>query len=453
MPEPKEYENTKSPIAKLETISSLVSNFTIQPIFSVEVCRSIYEAMPQISESVLASLKSPNNPRYFAPCVTYHNAKLSNEVLYKGYFEGIPSLDPEFSTVMAKLMESEYGAKLSGAQFKLPMSLSINQIGERELFRQSGNRPFTHIAKFPMPGLSERITLSEWLGLSLLKKVSLIPISKFQLASFQKNVGEQTLTSPEKARLNQSSLDNLRDMVEETLSDNRSTTSQNNRFSPPFLLSERFDVTEEGSQSKIVARDFACLLRQGPDEKYNSSLESIGIWIQENIHDERERKQISLNVFLQAVCSMIVHNNDLHLKNLTLLEVFDPKEGKSKFQMAPVYDVLVTPLVISTNPAYKQALYVNQSHFPSLEDYVVCGNSSFGLSREFADSLITDTIERFKKVVSHMKSELPLEIEQNAAWRDSVLSGLQVVARNIEHLEQNRCSFAHERNLSIMHTM
>lgn len=111
------------------------------------------------------------------------------------------------------------------------------------------------------------------------------------------------------------------------------------RDGSPAYITKRFDVKDDGS--KLGKEDFASLAGKskdnaGPDFKYESSYEEIGLQIQKYVPAWRVEieKYFSLVVF-----NFLFSNGDAHLKNFSLLE-----SSKGDYLLSPAYDLINTKL-------------------------------------------------------------------------------------------------------------
>ncbi|HAS5778673.1 TPA: HipA domain-containing protein [Vibrio cholerae] len=433
LPENKPFEINKNRVAKITNSSSLIGNYSLTEV-------------PLVRISKMATLDKNNTSNHqflnevgnsdLAPSISYHQAEINDFILYRGYFEGIPSYDKQFSGKLMTLMENEFAAKLSGITFKLPLLL-CNKNGINELRRQTGNEPFTHIGKFPMPSY-EDLTLAEWLALTIIDRSMILEAAQTTLVAFDGNVGPEKINADN--LVNQDLEDHaLSDKFKNELFDHFSITKQD----PPFLLSTRFDIPKNGESLIIKSYDFSELLLKGPEEKYEADFEQIGKWIQENIHDQSSKEAALITVFKQLICSYFLHNNDLHLKNITLLEIKNEMNEEKVFKISPCYDVLITPLVYfdsESDACYRSALRVNGTNHPSVEDIIKCGVQGFGLTEFDASKIFESCFSDMKTTVSVMKVDLPYEIESRPRWKDVVIKGLNVVTRNLRCIEKhNHC--------------
>jgi serine/threonine-protein kinase HipA len=122
-------------------------------------------------------------------------------------------------------------------------------------------------------------------------------------------------------------------------------------------ITKRFDVKPDGS--KLRKEDFASLAgiskdNAGPDFKYESSYEEIGLLIKKFVPAWRVEME---KYFVLVVFNFLFSNGDAHLKNFGLLET-----EQGDFILSPAYDLLNTRIHVNdTDFALKKALFADGS--------------------------------------------------------------------------------------------
>ncbi len=120
-------------------------------------------------------------------------------------------------------------------------------------------------------------------------------------------------------------------------------------------ITKRFDVRQDGS--KLRKEDFASLAglskdNAGPDFKYESSYEEIGLLIRRYVPAWRVEIE---KYFALVVFNFLFSNGDAHLKNFGLLET-----AQGDFILSPAYDLLNTRIHVSdADFALKKALFAD----------------------------------------------------------------------------------------------
>lgn len=106
----------------------------------------------------------------------------------------------------------------------------------------------------------------------------------------------------------------------------------------------RFDRT--GRTGKIHVEDFAQIAGMSRETKYNYSLEKVIILIERYCTFPMVEK---VKLFRRTLFCWLIGNEDMHLKNLSLIH------RKEKIELSPAYDLLNTTIVLA-NPTEEMAL-------------------------------------------------------------------------------------------------
>ncbi len=107
---------------------------------------------------------------------------------------------------------------------------------------------------------------------------------------------------------------------------------------------KRFD--RRGPNTKVHVEDFAQLSRKGRDTKYDSSMEQVAAILEAHATFPALEK---VKLFRLTIFNFLVGNEDMHLKNFSLIR------RNSKVELSPAYDLLNTTIVLQ-NPAEEIAL-------------------------------------------------------------------------------------------------
>ncbi|MEZ8241010.1 hypothetical protein BCT01_08530 [Vibrio tasmaniensis] len=451
----------RNPMNKITNATMLIGNVNIQRI----PITAIAPRMKFPSDSIHAlekEWKMPSSPMFVGGSTSLHSTTIDDAVIFKGFFEGIPHIDKEnFKSDMVNLMQGEKSAKLSGAQFKLPITL-YEKNGEKHIERQRGNDGFTHIAKMPMPDF-DQITLAEWLGLTLLKESGL-NVSKFQMVSYENEMvsytGEESLINEKsisEATINNQSLgddfvdetaffDNLQSSL--TTAVNQVTEVIDNSQSVPFLISERFDIpyASDENPQKTISLDLGAVCMTTSSQKYELSFEDVASNVKKRF-SEKVTNEVFNDIYKQIIGSYLLHNNDLHLKNITVLGN-QQEDGTYAYKVSPIYDVILTPLVITGNlnvetqkGIYRSALSINGTHFPSKMDIVELATGHFNIPKERALSVFDEVMNNMNVAVKKMVKNIPVEIKTRGRWCDCIETGLAIVERNLKHIKEHGIAY------------
>jgi serine/threonine-protein kinase HipA len=179
----------------------------------------------------------------------------------------------------------------------------------------------------------------------------------------------------------------------------------------PAYITKRFDIKPDGS--KWRKEDFASLAGMtkdtgGPNFKYESSYEEVGLLIQKFVPTWRIEIE---KYFVLVVFNYIFSNGDAHLKNFGLLET-----GAGDFVLSPAYDLLNTRIHVSdTDFAMKKGLFTDSSRsvlwaktgHPQQEDFLRFAER-IGVSSRRVERLLSSLLTRQEAVTELTKrSYLP----------------------------------------------
>ncbi len=142
----------------------------------------------------------------------------------------------------------------------------------------------------------------------------------------------------------------------------------------PAYITKRFDIKKDGA--RWASEDFATLAgknnnNSGPDFKYLSSYEEIGLLIQKYILSWRIEIEKYFNIVL---FNYLFSNGDAHLKNFSILE-----SENGDYFLSPAYDLLNTRLhVDDTVFALNKGLFADEfkslkyrsTGYPNISDFV-----------------------------------------------------------------------------------
>lgn len=132
---------------------------------------------------------------------------------------------------------------------------------------------------------------------------------------------------------------------------------------------KRFDKDKKGK--KIPVEDFAQLAGVSRDTKYDFSMEKIIPLIDKFCSFPALEKR---KFFLLTLFSYLIGNEDLHLKNFSLIHA----EGKTEF--SPAYDLVNSSIVIKTTEELALTLNGKKSRFNRADFVEYFGQERLGLS-------------------------------------------------------------------------
>lgn len=102
------------------------------------------------------------------------------------------------------------------------------------------------------------------------------------------------------------------------------------------FISERFDRPRTGG--KLHVEDFCQILEKRPEQKYIGSIEQVAKSLRK-ITSKHSPEDGVLRLFEMVIFSFIIGNSDLHLKNISILQMPHPT-------LSPAYDLLCTDIWI-----------------------------------------------------------------------------------------------------------
>jgi serine/threonine-protein kinase HipA len=168
------------------------------------------------------------------------------------------------------------------------------------------------------------------------------------------------------------------------------------RDGSPAYLTKRFDIRSDNSKWGI--EDFASLSgrsvdNEGPDFKYHSSYEEIGLIIHQFVPAWRIEIE---RYFALVIFNYIFSNGDAHLKNFSLLETRD-----GDYILSPAYDLINTRIHLNDadfalesglfKDDYKSDQFKKSGHANMADFY------EFGFRIGIPDQRIKNLMEPFKK--------------------------------------------------------
>ncbi|MGC2221564.1 MAG: HipA domain-containing protein [Methylocella sp.] len=220
--------------------------------------------------------------------------KYTADGAFTGHYAGPGRSDIEenFERNLAHIYESADTPRLSGVQIKAPMYLDADGT-----LSPSTGKPFTHILKPAATGGYDALPIIEWLDMALGKAAG--------------------FATPDTALV--------------AMPDGM----------PPALIVERFDIRESLNDSRMLAlEDFCSVLELPTQDKYKGTMERLARAIRPLSTAPEEDLLIVLK---RALFAWLIADGDMHLKNIALLKIAEPREQKFRsVRMAPLYDAVTT---------------------------------------------------------------------------------------------------------------
>lgn len=146
----------------------------------------------------------------------------------------------------------------------------------------------------------------------------------------------------------------------------------------------RFERTHHRPPRKLLLEDFCSLLGRDPAAKYSGTDEECAEVVRKNTIDPGTSLRRLLR---QLAFSFWTSNGDLHLKNLSLLEVVS-----GGYELSPAYDLLCTWVY----PKYdrKMAISINGRDMPSGRSDFVAFGARGGISESEVGAILDDIVLR-----------------------------------------------------------
>lgn len=397
--------------------------------------------------------------RLNADSIDHHLHSLSDEAIFKGVVDDLPKNDKNFySNIVSDFLEAG-GVLISGVQRKCMMNLYVDENGQQGLQFSRGNIPSTHIAKWPMFGKVDNLAVAEWLGLTLCKAAGL-ETAKFQIVrSLEKDapVNEDSTNLENESEImdmimggsigdqnndNPFSMNSIfmasdkNDEIDKLIKENVIHDDDGSMKHPPFFLSERFDIPYDDHNSKTMffAQDFCGMAQRSSSQKYDYDMEGVASLLKYHIADPQMLEKSQEHLLRLIMASLCVANNDLHLKNLTLLTEVTP--NGVKMGLSPVYDVLVAPMVhdrIKTKD-FHQALPLNQTKRPTVNDIINFAEKHLDIDGDKAKQIVNQVIDSILSKCNELSQNAESIFDNDPDLTEKLKVGLGYVARNTGHI-------------------
>jgi serine/threonine-protein kinase HipA len=205
---------------------------------------------------------------------------------------GRSALEESFERNLARIYESADTPRLSGVQIKAPMYLDANGV-----LAPAIGKPFTHIMKPAGTSGFETLPVVEWVAMEL-----------GRAAGF-KTPATALMAMPDQM--------------------------------PPALIVERFDIRERPDDTRMLALEDMCsVLDLPPSAKYDGTMERVARAVRPL---STEPKNDLLMIVRRALFAWLIADGDMHLKNIALLKIAEPRDKKFRsVRLAPLYDAVTT---------------------------------------------------------------------------------------------------------------
>lgn len=285
--------------------------------------------------------------------------------VFQGYLDDIfiPSEDEKVSFRLNKYYQFQnYAAlhssvdvpRMSGVQDKLPAFLSRH--GQ---IQDASTNSFTHILKFPVSRNNIRRGLCslEWFSTLLAKRCGL------ETENF--------------------------------------AVTEVPGFGPVFIA-ERFDIRIGSDDNRaVLAEDFCSILGERRYSKDKADLVAVLF----NVLDHSTAPEEDVRRLLKmAIFSWLIHNDDLHLKNMMLVKTYDEDMKETiSVRLAPVYDMVCTSVYMGAKS--KPTLSIMDTHDYSVQlfrDLGQCANIGPEEINEMTRELVDGIIEHSQAIIQDL---------------------------------------------------
>lgn len=173
---------------------------------------------------------------------------------------------------------------------------------------------------------------------------------------------------------------------------------------------KRFDRARKGQ--KIGTEDFSQLLASSRDTKYDSSMEKVASILEKHCTFPSLEK---IKLFRRIIFNFLVGNEDMHLKNFSLIREED------KVELSPAYDLLNTTIVLQSKEEVALAIRGKKSRltYADLVDYYAL--ERLGIS----EKILQEELLRFKKALvpwQELLSQSFLSQKMQDSYKQLILS-------------------------------
>ena len=275
----------------------------------------------------------------------------SKNGLFTGAYAGPRrgAIEKDFELNLARIYERADTPRLSGVQIKAPMQLDAQGRLEASI-----GKPFTHILKPAGTGGYETLPLVEWTALTIGRTAG------FEVPAIA------LIAMPD-------------DM-------------------PPALLVERFDIRVGQADERFLAlEDLASALDLSPDAKYTGTMERIARVVRALSTAAEEDLLLLLK---RALFAWLIADGDMHLKNMALLKVAEPRDKAFRsIRLAPLYDSLTTR-VFPRLARDRMSLKLNGKDDRLRRADFKAFSATAGIPSALADKTIDEVVQRVRSATS-----------------------------------------------------
>ncbi len=138
---------------------------------------------------------------------------------------------------------------------------------------------------------------------------------------------------------------------------------------------KRFDRLSKNQ--KIALEDLSQLTGFSRDTKYDSSMEKVALAIEANCTFPLLEK---IKLFRRVIFNFLIGNEDMHLKNFSLIQ------RRDKVELSPAYDLLNTTIVLKAKEEIALPIRGKKSNLTEADLIGYYASERLGLSREIIDT-------------------------------------------------------------------
>ncbi len=147
---------------------------------------------------------------------------------------------------------------------------------------------------------------------------------------------------------------------------------------------KRFDRL--GKTQKVGTEDFSQLLGSSRDTKYDSSMEKVASILEKHCTFPLLEK---IKLFKRVIFNFLVGNEDMHLKNFSLIR------RKDRVELSPAYDLLNTTMVLQSKEEIALPIRGKKSRLTRVDFVDYYGHERLGLS----EKILQEELLCFEKAI------------------------------------------------------
>jgi serine/threonine-protein kinase HipA len=187
---------------------------------------------------------------------------------------------------------------------------------------------------------------------------------------------------------------------------------------PPALVVERFDIREGPDDPRMLALEDMCsVLDMPPSAKYDSTMERVARAVRPL---STEPDDDLLMIVRRTLFAWLIADGDMHLKNLALLKIAEPRDKQFRsVRLAPLYDA-VTTRVFPKLKHDRLALKINGKDDKLRRADFRALATTAGLRALDADAAIDDMLARLSSAVDRISAPeaITLAVDANKVVRE-----------------------------------